>query len=445
MRYTQLTKPNVAEMLGALEADSIEELFAPIPPAFRLNTDLNIPRGISESELLRETQALAARNTDTSRAVCFLGGGAYDHFIPTVVDALAAQSEFLTAYTPYQAEASQGMLQLFYEFQTMVCELTGMDVANASMYEGATAAAEAVMMAKTITGRRRVVIAQSVHPDTRAVLNTYTTQHDLEVVVVPAANGTIDSDAFTAIVDDKTAAVVIQSPNFYGCIERLDQLIPKIHDCGALAIVSTDPIACGVLKTPGALGADVVVGEGQALGVPLQLGGPYLGLLACREKFLRKMPGRVVGMTKDKDGRRGFCLTLQTREQHIKRQRATSNICTNQGLLAVRAAIYMAVVGKVGIQKVASQSFDKAHYAGAEIAKLDGFGLRFDAPFFKEFTVRTTKDVDAVLRACRERDINAGIGLKRFDDNLADCFLVAVTEQRTKAQIDALVAALRDA
>ena len=445
MRYTQLTKPDVEHMVGAIDADSIDDLFAPIPPKIRLKSDLNIPAGISESELLRDTQSLATKNTDTSQAICFLGGGAYDHFIPTVVDAMAAQSELLTAYTPYQAEASQGMLQLFYEFQTMVCELTGMEVANASMYEGATAAAEAVLMAKTITKRKRVVIAASTHPDTLAVLNTYAAQRDLDVVVVPAPNGTTDEDAFSAAIDSATAAVVIQSPNFFGCVERLDRLIPKIHECGGLAVVSTDPIACGVLKTLGALGADIVVAEGQALGVPMQYGGPYLGLLACREKFLRKMPGRVVGLTKDTEGRRGFCLTLQTREQHIKRQRATSNICTNQGLLAVRAAIYMATMGKTGIEQVASQSFDKAHYAATGISKLDGFELRFDAPFFKEFAVRTTKDVGALLASCRNRHINAGIGLERFDAGLADSFLVAVTEQRTRAQIDDLVSALRDA
>lgn len=432
-------------MLGALDTDTVEDLFAPIPPKLRLKTDLNLPAGISESELLRDAESLAAKNTDTSRSVCFLGGGAYDHFIPTVVDAMAAQSEFLTAYTPYQAEASQGMLQLFYEFQTMVCELTGMEVTNASMYECATAAAEAVLMAKTITRRNRVVIAGSVHPDTLAVVQTYAVQQALDIVVVPVPCGTVESDAFASVVDDATAAVVIQSPNFFGCVERLDRLIPLVHERGALAVVSADPLSCGVLKAPGALGADIVVAEGQALGVPLQYGGPYLGLLACREKYLRKLPGRVVGLTKDAQGRRGFCLTLQTREQHIKRQRATSNICTNQGLLAVRAAIYMAAMGKKGLRQVASLSFDKAHYAATEIAKLDGFELRFDAPFFKEFAVRTTKDVDALLAFCRGRDINAGVGLKRFDKTLGDCFLVAVTEQRTRAQIDALVSAFRDA
>jgi len=432
-------------MLGVLGARSIDELFTTIPEKTRLREDLSIPRGISELELLSDTESLAQKNVDASKMVCFLGGGAYDHFIPTLVDALAAQSEFLTAYTPYQAEASQGMLQLFYEFQTMICELTGMDVANASLYEGATAAAEAVLMARGITHRQRVVVAASAHPDTLRVLRTYTAQQDMEVVTVPAPEGVVDAAAFAAALDDQTAAVLVQSPNFYGCVERIDRLIPQIHEHGALAIVATDPIACGLLNPPGKFDADIVVGEGQALGVPMQYGGPYLGLLACREQYLRKMPGRVVGLTKDVDGRRGFCLALQTREQHIKRERATSNICTNQGLLAIRASIYMAAMGRKGIAQVASQSFDKAHYAAGEIARLDGFELRFAAPFFKEFVVRTTKDVRTVLKKCRDRGIAAGVPLNQFDDAHADCFMVAVTEKRTKAQIDALVTALIDA
>jgi len=445
MNFTQLTDQDVGHMLEVLGAGSIDELFVPIPEKTRLREDLHIPHGISELELLQDTESLSQKNCDASKTVCFLGGGAYDHFIPTLVDSLAAQTEFLTAYTPYQAEASQGMLQLFYEFQTMICELTGMEVANASLYEGATAAAEAVLMARGITRRDRVVVAGSVHPDTLRVLRTYTAQQDMEVVLVPVPDGVVDGSALAAALNDRTAAVLVQSPNFYGCVERIDKLVPQIHEHGALAIVATDPIACGMLTPPGKFDADIVVGDGQALGVPMQYGGPYLGLMACREQYLRKMPGRVVGMTKDVDGRRGFCLALQTREQHIKRERATSNICTNQGLLAVRAAIYMATVGRKGIAEVASQSFDKAHYAADEIGKLDGFELRFAAPFFKEFVVRTTRDVEAVLVRCRDCGIAAGVPMKQFDGALGDCFMVAVTEKRTRAQIDALVAALKEA
>jgi glycine dehydrogenase subunit 1 len=318
-------------------------------------------------------------------------------------------------------------------------------VANASLYEGASAAAEAVLMAAGITKRRRLLVAESVHPDTLSVLHTYTRSQDLEIVTAPVQDGVIDEQALGNALDESIAALVIQSPNFFGCIERLDRIVPAVHRGGGLVIAATDPIACGVLKPPGALDVDIAVGEGQALGVPMQYGGPYLGLLACREKYLRRMPGRIVGMARDPEGRRGFCLTLQTREQHIKRERATSNICTNQGLLAVRAAIYMAAMGKRGIAEVAAQCLDKAHYAAREITRIDGYELRFPAPFFKEFVVRTSRGVKAALAACRAQGILGGVPLGQFDERLSDCFLVAVTERRTKAEIDRLVAALANA
>ncbi len=442
MKYTQFTDSQVQQALRTIGVDSVEALFAPIPRELRLEGGLDIPSGLSEPDLLSDIDSLARGNRNCDQMACFLGGGAYDHFIPTLVDALATQTEFLTAYTPYQAEVSQGILQLFYEFQTMICMLTGMEVANASLYEVASAAAEAVLMAAAITKRRRVLVAGSVHPDTLQVLRTYAHSQDLEIVTVPAPQGVVDEQALSTALDASTAALVVQSPNFFGCIERLDRIIPATHAAGALAVVSADPIASGLLKPPGAFDADIVIGEGQALGVPLQYGGPYLGLLAGRERFLRKMPGRIVGVTKDSDGKRGFCLVLQTREQHIKRERATSNICTNQGLLAIRAAVYMAAMGKLGIAEVASQCLDKAHYAADEIAKLDGYDLRFAAPFFKEFVVRTSRDVKTAMALCHERGILAGVPLARFDLGLSDCFLVAVTEKRTKAQIDDLVAAL---
>lgn len=442
MKFTQFTDSQVKQALSVIGVDSVEALFAPVPPALRLKCALDIPPGLSEPDLLNDTEHLASRNRHCDQLVCFLGGGAYDHFVPTVVDALSMQTEFLTAYTPYQAEASQGILQLFYEFQTMICLLTGMEVANASLYEVASAAAEAVLMATTITKRHRVLVAESVQPDTRQVLGTYAQSQGIDLISVPASDGVVGQQALIAALGESPAAVVVQSPNFFGCIEQLDQIVPAVHDHGALAVVSTDPIAGGVLKPPGAFGADIVVAEGQALGVPLQYGGPYLGVLACRKEHLRKMPGRVVGATKDADGRRGFCLALQTREQHIKRERATSNICTNQGLLAARAAVYMAAMGKRGLAEVASQCFDKAHYAAREIARLDGYELRFAAPFFKEFVVQTSRGVEAALAACRQRGILGGVPLARFDERLDDCFLVAVTERRTKAQIDGLVAAL---
>ncbi len=445
MNYTQFTDDQVTEALGVIGAESIDDLFSTIPPTLRCTEALNIPSGLSETELLADTGGLAAKNRDCETLTCFLGGGAYDHFVPTLVDALAAQTEFLTGYTPYQAEASQGILQLFFEFQTMVCQLTGMEVANASVYDVATGAAEAVIMASNITKRKRVLVAENAHPDVKAVLKTYGRNQELDVGFIASAEGVLDEKALGKALDDQVACVLVQSPNFFGCIERLDRIIPAVQAAGALVVVATDPLSGGVLTTPGSLGADIVVAEGQPLGIPLQYGGPYLGLLATREKHLRRMPGRIVGVTKDRDGRRGFCLVLQTREQHIKRERATSNICTNQGLLAVRAAIYMAAMGKEGIREVASQCFDKAHYAADRIAELEGYDLRFSAPYFKEFVIRTSRGVPAVLAACRERGILAGVPLARFDERYKDCFLVAVTEKRTKAQIDTLVAALKDA
>jgi len=429
-------------MLQTIGADSIEALFSPIPADLRLRRPLNIPKGVSEFELLKDVSALAGRNRGCGQHVCFLGGGAYDHFIPTLVDGLAAQTEFLTAYTPYQAEASQGMLQLLYEFQTMICELTGMEAANASLYEAASAATEAALMAMNITGRNQVVVAESVHPDTLRVLRTYAREREIEIITLPTPEGIVDEAALGRSLSDRCAAFIVQSPNFFGCVERLDRLIPMAHKHGALAVVSTDPIAGGLLKPPGDFGADIVVGEAQALGVPLQYGGPYLGFMAAREKFLRKIPGRIVGATTDRHGRRGFCLVLQTREQHIKRERATSNICTNQGLLAVRASIHMAALGKQGLGQVAGLCFDKAHHAAEQIAKLDGYDLKFAAPFFKEFVVRTSRGVKRALAACRERSILGGVPLVRFDECFSDCFLVAVTEKRTKSEIDALVSAL---
>ncbi len=429
-------------MLTTIGASSVESLFRSVPEAIRCNGNLGVPRGVSELELLRDVNALAGNNKHCEALLCFLGGGAYDHFIPTVVDAMAGQSELLTAYTPYQAEASQGILQLFYEFQTMVCQLTGMDVANASLYEGATAAAEAVTMAANIKKRNRMVVAASIHPDTMAVINSYAQERELDIVILPTPNGTVSACDLASMMDDETAGVVVQSPNFFGCVERLDRIIPRVHEHGALAIVSVDPIGCGMLKSPGEFDADIVVGEGQPLGIPLQYGGPYLGLMACRKELLRKMPGRVVGMTHDADGRRGYCLTLQTREQHIKRERATSNICTNQGLLAIRASIYMSAMGKQGLEEVASQCFHKAHYAAEKIAALDGYSLRYDKTFFKEFVIQTTRDVAKIIASCRERGILAGVALSRFDEDWADCFLVAVTEKRTKQEIDLLVDAL---
>ncbi len=432
-------------MLATIGVTSIDELFKTIPPQLRLEGPLRLHPALSEPALLEDVRSLAARNNDCGKLVCFLGGGAYDHFIPTVVDALAGQTEFVTAYTPYQAEASQGVLQAFYEFQTMVCEVTGMQVANASLYEGASAVAEAVMMATTITGRKRILLSEGLHPDTVRVLRTYGLERGIEYAGVPLADGGLDVGELRARLDKTVGGVVIPSPNFFGCVERLDRIIPVLHEAKVLAIVVADPLAAGMFKTPGAFGADIVVGEGQGLGIPLGYGGPYLGIMATREEHLRKMPGRVVGMTTDREGRRSFCLALQTREQHIKREKATSNVCTNQGLMAMRAAIYLAALGREGLKTVATQCFDKAHYAAEAIAALKGYSLCFSAPFFKEFTVQTDRGVDHVLSECRRRGILGGIPMRRLDERYEDCFLVAVTEKRTRAEINSLVAAFEAA
>ncbi|HOJ76137.1 MAG TPA: aminomethyl-transferring glycine dehydrogenase subunit GcvPA [Phycisphaerae bacterium] len=445
MNYTQLTDHDVQRMLSRIGVSRIADLFKNIPAESYLDRPLCLPPALTEIELLRELDRLASANRTCDELTCFLGAGMYDHFIPTVVDALANQSEFVTAYTPYQAEASQGSLQAFYEYQTLICQLTGMDVSNASLYDGATAAAEAILMARSHTGRRRVVVSQAVHPDTRALLATYLRELPLDVITIQTVGGRTDVEDLRRAVNDETAAVLIQTPNFFGCVESLGRLAAIAHERGAVVIASVDPISCALLKTPGELGADIVVGDGQTLGIPMSYGGPSLGFMGCRSEFMRKIPGRLVGATTDRSGRRAYCLTLQTREQHIRRERATSNICTNQGLLALRVAIYLSAVGRRGAAKVASLCLDKAHYAASQIAKLDGFELRFDAPFFKEFAVRTSKNVQQVIAHCRSKGILAGVELSRWYDEFADTFLVAVTEKRTKQEIDALVEALDEA
>jgi len=445
MNYTQISDAQVGDMLDTIGAHSIEELFSRIPDDQRLGHPLDIPTGASEMELLADLESLSGRNRTCRDAVCFLGAGAYDHFIPTIVDHLAMRGEFRTAYTPYQAEASQGSLQAFYEFQTMLCRLTGMEVANASLYEHASAVAEAVLMASAVTRRNGVVIAATAHPDTRTVLRTYLNERDFGFAEVPMRGGVTDIDALKDAVGSSTAAVMVQWPNFFGHLEQLDEVVRIAHDAGALAVVSADPVACALFKPPGHYGADIVVGEGQPLGIPLSYGGPYLGLFACREKYLRKMPGRVVSAGQDVDGRRCYCLVLQTREQHIRREKATSNVCTNQGLMALRAAVHMATMGKQGLSEAASQCLDKAHYAADRIAELKGYRLRFAAPFFKEFVVQTDRGVERVLEHCRGRSILAGVPLECWYADLDDCFAIAVTEKRTKQEIDALVEALADA
>ena len=444
MAYIANTAEDVQVMLDAVGLESLDQLFDMIPAEYRLRRPLDIPPALSELELTSQITSLAARNLGGDVRPCFLGGGSYDHFIPAVVDNLAARGEFYTAYTPYQAEASQGTLQATFEYQTLITQLTGMDVSNASLYDGGSAVSEAVLMAMTVTRRLdRVVVAGSIHPEHVQILRTNLANLEPEVIVVPPRDGLVHPDDLAAAINDETAAVVVAYPNFFGQLEDVDRLVEVIQAKGALAIVSVDPISLGLLRRPGDYGADIVVGEGQGLGNPLCYGGPYLGILACRESMVRKMPGRVVGQTVDREGKRCFVLTLQTREQHIRRAKATSNICTNQGLLALRASIYLAAVGPEGLRQVAENSTRKAHYAAEQLTELPGVTLAYSATFFKEFVIRVGQDANQVLAEVGRQGFHGGIALSAWFPDMTDAILVAVTEKRTKAEIDGLVAAYR--
>jgi len=445
MRYLPPTADNRRAMLEVVGARSVEDLLVKIPAKVRLSRPLALPAALAETPLLRHARALASRNADADGYTCFLGGGAYDHYVPSPINHLILRGEFLTAYTPYQPEASQGTLRTIYEYQTMIAELTGMDVANASIYDGASSLAEAVLMAHAATGRSEIALAGGVNPLHRRVVATYGAGPGLTLRDVAAPDGVLDQDAARKIVTGKTAALVVQSPNFYGCLEDVAAAAAIAHAQGAVLVVAADPVNLGVLEAPGKLGADIVVGEGQGLGVPLSFGGPYLGVFAAKNDFVRRMPGRLVGATVDLDGHRGFVLTLQTREQHIRRAKATSNICTNVALCALMATIYLSVLGKQGLAQVGEQSMAKARYAADRLTAIPGVSLRFAAPFFKEFALRLPKAPDRVVaRVARER-ILAGVPLKTFDPRLKDCLLVAVTEKRTREEIDGLADALAKA
>ncbi|MBI5182320.1 MAG: aminomethyl-transferring glycine dehydrogenase subunit GcvPA [Nitrospirae bacterium] len=436
MGYVPNTEKDRKEMLNTIGVDDIEKLLTDIPEEIRLKKELNLPHPLSEIELKKEMLVLSEKNADLLHYTSFLGAGAYDHYIPSVVEHMISRSEFYTAYTPYQAEASQGMLQSIYEFQSMICELTGMDVANASMYDGASATAEAAMMALRITKRKEILVSRSLHPNYRMVLKTYLQGIGISIKEIPFKDGVTDIDALS--ISDNTAAVIIQQPNFFGCIEELSSISAIAKKFGALFIVSVDPISMGILKSPGELGADIVVGEGQSLGNSLSFGGPYLGFFATRKEHVRQMPGRLVGATVDADGRRGYCLTLQTREQHIKRERATSNICTNQALCALTATVYLSVIGKDGLRKLAELCLQKAHYAQREISKIKGFSSPFSASFFKEFVIKTPVSAEKLLERLLKEKIIGGLALGNYYLELKDHLLICVTEKRTREEIERL-------
>lgn len=432
------------EMLKTIGVDSFDELIADIPESVRLREDLDIPKALSEYEVTKLMKRLAAKNADTDGYLNFLGGGAYDHYVPAAINHILLRSEFYTAYTPYQPEVSQGTLQSIYEYQSMICELTGMDVSNASVYDGASAVGEAALMANSVQRKaNEIAIVDSIHPTYKRVTETYVSGIDLPIINIPITDkGVCDLDALKAKISKKTACVIVQYPNFFGCLEDLEAIEKIAHDVGALFVVSVDPISLGVLKAPGEYNADIVVGEGQALGNALSFGGPYFGFFTAKQKYIRKMPGRIVGITDDEDGKRGFVLTLQTREQHIRREKATSNICTNQALNALASTVYMSLMGKKGLREVAEGCLQKAHYACEQICNLDGYSKIFDTPFFKEFVVNTPIPAQEIVDELADELIYAGIPLSKFFVGRKNQLMIAVTEKRTKEEIDTLIRAL---
>lgn len=436
--YLPLTAADRQAMLAAIGAGATQELFADIPSGLRLAGRLDLPEALAEPDLARHLQALAKKNASFADYACFLGAGAYDHYQPSVVDHIIGRSEFYTAYTQYQPEIAQGYLQALWEYQSMICAITGLDVANASLYDGGTALAEAAMMACGATGRSEIVVGRTVHPGYRAVLATYGIDRDYRITEAGFEGGVTDLAALERLVTPATAAVIVQTPNFFGCLEDLQAAADLAHRQGALLVAAVDPISLGILEAPGLLGADIVVGEGQPLGLPVSFGGPYLGFFAAGEKLMRKMPGRIVGRTADFEGTGGFVLTLQAREQHIRREKANSNICSNEALCALAAAVYLSAVGPEGFRQVAELCLRKAHYA---YDALVGGKCRpvFAAPFFKEFVVRPPAPASVVNQALLADKIIGGLDLGPHYPELDGCLLIAVTEKRTKEEIDRLV------
>ncbi len=440
--YISLTEAERAEMLQAIGVATTADLFADVPADKRF-PELRLPAPMSEPELVRELLAMSATNAHAHSHSIFLGAGAYNHFVPAAVDQILRRGEFYTAYTPYQPEISQGTLQATFEYQSLICSLTGMEIANASHYDGATAIAEAAIMAlNVVRNRRKIVVARSVHPQYRAVLRTYLDALDVAVVGDETPNSGIPEAL--AQVDDQTALLIVQSPDFLGRLHDLRGLAEQVQAKGALLAVHFDPIALGLFQTPAEVGADIATAEGQPLGIGLNFGGPYLGIFTTKQKYVHKLAGRIVGATKDVDGRLAYVLTLRAREQDIRRERATSNICTNQGLMALASTVYMSLMGKQGMRKLAELCYHRAHYAAAQIAGIPGYAVH-GGPFFKEFVVRCPQPVAEVNAALREQQIVGGYDLGADEPQLGNAMLLAVTEMNSKADIDRLVAALRAA
>ncbi len=434
MSFTPHTQEEIREMLDAIGVGSIADLFRPIPPELRARS-FDLPPGMSEFEMLDRLRDLAARNAPP---VPFIGGGYYDHLIPAAVDHLAGRSEFYTAYTPYQPECSQGTLQALFEYQTAICRLTGLGVTNASLYDGGTALAEAAMMALRVTGRGRVIVDGAVNPFHRSIVRTYLANLPVEIVELPPSGGALDRQGLERELDDRCAAVLVQNPTFFGCVDDYGDVAAKAHGRGALLVSSVYPVSLGLLKSPEEMGVDIAVGDGQSLGNPLSFGGPSFGFLASRKELIRNIPGRIVGETVDREGRRGFVLTIQAREQHIKRQKATSNICTNQSLCALRGLIFLAALGKNGLAGLARQNRDKAEYAKGSLAAIRGVTIPSGHPTFNEFAALLPRRADETVAALLRRGIAAGVPLGGYYPGMENHLLVTVTEKRSKAEIDLL-------
>jgi len=446
MGYISLSDKDKKEMMGRIGISSEAELFQTIPEDVKLTRELKVPSPLTEVELVRRFEEFAQKNKYKD-FLSFLGAGAYPHLIPFVVDYLSSRGEFVSPYTPYQPEVSQGTLQVIFEFQTLICQLTGMDIANASLYDGASGAAEAVLMAHRLKEKPKVLIPLNLHPQYRTVIRTYV--KNLGIVLEEVGytdSGGVDIEDLKRKLDGQTSAVVSQSPNFFGVVEDLGKISEMAHSAGALSIVViTEPISLGFLEAPGTLGADIVTGEGQSFGIPLSFGGPYLGFMSCSKEFVRQFPGRIAGETKDIEGRRGFVLTLSTREQFIRRERATSNICTNQALCALRATIFLETLGKEGLKDMAWQNIQKANYALEKISQVKGINRRFSGNIFNEFVIELSTDMAEVENDLREKGVIPGLKMGEFYPELGNCLLVCVTETHKKEEIDRLVSFLEEA
>lgn len=445
MRYIPNTEAQCEEMLRIIGVKDIEELFSVIPQAIRFKGNLALPEKLSEAELLELATELSGLNANAESHISFLGGGAYNHFTPSVVGHLATRAEFYTSYTPYQPEISQGTLQAIFEYQTLICQLTAMDVSNASMYDGASAVAEAALMAQRINGKKEIAISRAVHPDYRLAVRTYIESIGMKIVEVGVdSSGATDMASARAALSSDSSAIIVQSPNFFGTVEHLGAFAGLARERNCLFIASfSEAISLGLLKPPGELGADIVAGEGQSFGNSLSFGGPYLGIFATRDKYLRAMPGRLVGQTVDSEKRRGYVLTLATREQHIRRGKATSNICTNHSLCALTAAIYLSALGRQGLRRLAELNLQKASYAKRRIAGIRDFSIKFSGPTFNEFVVKLPAPASEVKGALLEQRILAGIDLSTYYPELNNCLLVCVTEKNSRAQIDKLCGLLQ--